>query len=157
MANSSVAVIDLDERDQAIFEARLAGKSVRQLARQHRLTMAQVDDIVATHLVPETVEEQARAKQIELARLDVCQNAIHDKVRAGNVAAVMASVKIGERQAAIRGSDAPLKLDPIQLLQAAQPVTTTDKIQRVLDELAAHKRLSGPEIEHEVEGKPVDE
>ena len=103
-----VELINLDDRDQAIFEQRLAGRSVRQIARQFRISMREVDSIIEAHCVPETIEAKAQSFGIELARLEVFQHAIFDKVLAGNVSAVMASVKICERRAAMRGSDAAI-------------------------------------------------
>jgi hypothetical protein len=145
--SSVVELVDLDERDQDIFDQRLAGKSIRAIARQFRISMKEVDNIVEAHCTPVTLEQKAKAYELELMRIDQMQLAAYEKARKGNISAIMAVAKLMERRAAMIGYEAPVRHDPIQVLAQATPVTSTERIQLVLDQLVEQKRQAEPELD----------
>jgi hypothetical protein len=133
-------VVELVDRDSQIFRLRLAGMSVRAIARQFRLTPAQVEAIVTGQCTPVTKQMKAHAFELELERLDELQSAFYAAAMAGNPQAAAITIKIYERRAAMLGYDAPsaIRLDPVQLVEAAKPQeNSTDKIKAALDRIAA--------------------
>lgn len=146
-----VELVDLADRDQRIFDLRVQGKSVRTIARQFRIAMKEVDAIVESYCTPIDMTAKARAFELEMHRIDALQDAAYGQAIGGNISAIMACAKLMERRAAMYGYEAPIRHDPIQVLAQATPATTTDRIQKVLDDLAQRQleKPSEPDIEQE--------
>jgi hypothetical protein len=150
-------VVELVDRDQQIFRLRLAGESVRTIARQFRLTPDQVEAIVAGQCTPVSTQMKAHAFELELERLDELQAAFYRAAREGNVGAGAITLKIFERRAAMLGHDAPasVRIDPVQLVEAAKPQeTSTDKIKAALDRIAAMYPKNGDGTDDDSGGSP---
>ena len=84
---------------------------------------------------------------LELERLDVFQASQFADAQKGDRAAIACSLEIMKHRAALAGiyAAANLRIDPIQLIEAAQPQeTTTEQIQRVIDKIKGRQSLPSP-------------
>ena len=83
---------------------------------------------------------------LELERLDTFQASQFADAQKGDRAAIACSLEIMKHRAALAGiyAAANLRIDPVQLIEAAQPQeTTTEQIQRVIDKIKG-RSLSPP-------------
>jgi hypothetical protein len=104
-------------------------------------------------LTPITPKLKATALELELERLDQDQASQHQDAINGDRDAIAMCLKIAELRADFLGTRAPasLRIDPVQLREQAQPVeTTTERIRRALDEIAARKPREDPIAEESV-------
>jgi hypothetical protein len=83
---------------------------------------------------------KATALELELERLDQYQASQHQDAIKGDRDAIAMCLKIAELRADFLGTRAPaaVRIDPVQLMEQAQPqLTTTDRIKAALDRIAA--------------------
>jgi hypothetical protein len=136
-------VVELIDRDSQIFRLRLAGLSVKKIARQFRLPVEQVEMIVKGMCTPVNLQMKAHGFELELERLDELQAAFYDDALKGDVPAAAITLKILERRAAMLGHDA-VRQDPVQLIASAQPQqSSTDRIRAALDRIAGKSPANG--------------
>jgi hypothetical protein len=138
-------IIELPDRDEQMFQARLSGQSVRSIARQFRVSEAQVQATVARLCTPVNVQMRVHTLQLELERLDQLEAVFYARAtNEGDPQSAVICVKIAERRAAYLGIDAPVKVDPVQLAEAAAPKpTSTDRIRAALDRIASQHKPNG--------------
>ena len=161
MSAEIVEVVEIDERADQMFHLRLAGHSVRRIARQFQVSEA-VAQAAIQHCVP-PISDQMRKHtlELELARLDQMQAVFYASMLQGNHQSAAICLKIKELRGDYLGIRAASRIDPIQLVKAAEPEpTTTERIQKVLDELAAQRKpkvIDGPAeaVVDELEPEPA--
>jgi hypothetical protein len=138
----STTIVEIVDVDMAMLRLRLAGKSVRMIARELHVAEDKVRDTVEKMLTPVTPKLKATALELELERLDLYQASQHQDAINGDREAIAMCLKIAELRADFLGTRAPasLRIDPVQLMEQAQPQkTSTDRIREALDRIAAMK------------------
>jgi hypothetical protein len=146
-------IVEIVDVDMAMFRLRLAGKSTRMIARELHVAEDKVRDTVEKMLTPITPKMKATALELELERLDQYQASQHQDAINGDREAIAMCLKIAELRADFLGTRAPaaLRIDPVQLMEQAQPQqTTTDKIKAALDRIAAMRSDGDPVAEKSV-------
>jgi hypothetical protein len=135
-------IVEIVDVDMAMFRLRLAGKSTRMIARELHVAEDKVRETVEKMLTPITPKLKATALELELERLDQYQASQHQDAINGDREAIAMCLKIAELRADFLGTRAPaaLRIDPVQLMEQAQPQkTSTDRIREALDRIAAMK------------------
>jgi hypothetical protein len=141
MSDSGDNVVSLIDREEAIFKARLSGKSVRRIAHEFHIEIAQVEDIIQRNCPVINIQMRAIALALDLERLDELQETFYSDAVKGDVQAAAILLKIAERRSAYLGIDAPVRVDPVQLLAAAKPrPTSTDLIEAAIRRIAAEHK-----------------
>ena len=134
-------VVSLIDREEAIFKARLSGKSVRRIAQEFHTDVPQVEAIIERMCPTIDTQMRAVALALDLERLDELQETFYSDAVKGDVQAAAILLKIAERRSAYLGIDAPVRVDPVQLLAAAKPrPTSTDLIEAALRRIAAEHK-----------------
>jgi hypothetical protein len=137
-------VVDLVDREEAIFRARLAGKSTRRIAREFDLDLASVTAIIERNTP--TIDNNLRliTLQLELERLDEMQSVFYRAAVDGDVPAAAILLKIAERRSSYLGLDCPVRVDPKQLHEEVHPgPSSTEALLRELDRIAAERPAAG--------------
>lgn len=99
------------ERLNEVLTYRLAGMPLTQIAEKLGLSLALVSDLshnAVAHVPKATIEHM---RELENQRLDQAQNAIWDRVLAGDDKAINTFLRISTRRAALNGLDEALKID----------------------------------------------
>jgi hypothetical protein len=133
-------IVEIVDVDTAMFRLRLAGKSTRAIARELRVAEDKVRETVERMLTPVTPRLKATAVELALERFDQYQASQHQAAIEGDRDAIAMCLKIEEQRADLLGTRAPasLRIDPVQLMEQAEPQpTTTDRIRAALDRIAA--------------------
>jgi hypothetical protein len=133
-------IVEIVDVDMAMFRLRLAGKSTRMIARELHVAEDKVRETVEKMLTPVTPKMKATALELELERLDQYQASQHQDAIKGDRDAIAMCLKVAELRADFLGTRAPaaVRIDPVQLMEQAQPqLTTTDRIKAALDRIAA--------------------
>jgi hypothetical protein len=136
MSDSDDNVVELIDREEAIFKARLAGKSVRRIAREFRTDLATVESVVQRCCPVINTQMRLAALALDLERLDELQNVFYSDAMNGDAQAAAICLKIAERRSCYLGLDSPMRIDPVQLAAEAQPQpTSTERIMAALNRL----------------------
>jgi hypothetical protein len=138
----AVHIVEIPDVDAAMFRLRLAGKSTRDIARELRVKEDQVRETVQRMLMPITPQLKLTALQEALERFDQYQASQHQAAVKGDREAIAMCLKIEEQRADLLGTRAPaaVRIDPVQLVELAQPpLNTTERIRAALDRVAAMK------------------
>jgi len=125
--------MDHDDRDNAMLEERLSGRSVQIIARQHHCAIDEVEAVIDRRLGGE-INNVMRLKAIKLdvARLEGLMQPFYERAtKDKDVAAGTLCVKILERRALLLGLDSPTRVDIVQM-QAEQQVPRHEKIRQVI-------------------------
>ena len=139
---------DIDTRAEQAFQLRLTGMAVRKIAKQLNMTEAETQRAIESQCTPLSAQMRKHALEIELARLDRMEEIFDPAMQEQNTAAGHLVLKIKEFRADLIGHRAAVRIDATQIVQAEQ-LNTTDKIQKVLDEIAALPKPAKPDIEEE--------
>jgi hypothetical protein len=151
-----INVVQLTDRDQQIFQLRLMGESVGNIARQFRLAPEQVVAIVSAQCTSISEQFRKHTLELELERLDDLERPYYPKAREGNHQSLAACLKIAELRADYLGIRAPVRVDPVQLVAMAAPQkTSTDKIEEALARISG-KPLPPIDADPEWGGKPTN-
>jgi hypothetical protein len=135
-------IVEIVDVDTAMFRLRLEGKSTRMIARELHVAEDKVRETVEKMLTPVTPKLKATALELELERLDQYQASQHQDAIRGDREAIAMCLKIAELRADFLGTRAPaaVRIDPVQLMEQAQPqMNTTERIRAALDRIAAMK------------------
>lgn len=102
------------QRELAVFEARKRGYSYREIAASlgNEITPQACHQIVVRTLKKlraKTAEAADDVRTMELLRLDAMLQGLWGKATNGDCNAVLRAIQLGERRAAILGTDAPKK------------------------------------------------
>jgi hypothetical protein len=141
-SNIPTTIVEIPDVDAAMFRLRLAGKSTRDIARELRVAEDKVRETVQRMLMPITPKLKLTSLQEALERFDLYQASQHQAAVKGDREAIAMCLKIEEQRADLLGTRAPatVRLDPVQLVEQAQPQkTSTDRIREALDRIAAMK------------------
>jgi hypothetical protein len=143
--NNVTALFDYEDR---VFAARLAGKSVRRIAREFNVDVPQVEAIIERHLPTVDASMRAIAFRLELERLDGYLSVFHERAMQGDPQAGMICLKIGERFGSLWGLDAPsqTRVDLVTNAETKPEVSSTLRIRAAL-ELVAGRDTKPDEIE----------
>jgi hypothetical protein len=135
--------------DRKIFQQRLTGTSVRNIADDLRCDMERVEAGLLRMCGAVTPEVRQRTVQLELERLDAMQKVQHEAVAKGGISASMLSLKIMEHRARLLGLYPPTRSDDVLGNIMADKDTSTDRIERLLDEIAGVSQTT-------IEGEAVE-
>src|SRR5262245_16248148 len=134
---------EASERDLAIFEERLTGRAICEIAKQFGMTVKEVDSAIKRCCQPIDQDLRLRTVVLELERCDRLTRVFYQSAAAGDVAAAAVLLRGSAGRSALLGVDTPsnLRSDPVLVtIEQAPKPSTTDKIQAALDQLAAAQR-----------------
>jgi hypothetical protein len=142
-------IVDMIDFDTTLYRLRLKGVSIRELARQFKCSQVHVKEAIERACEPIDAFTRGRMLQIELERLESLTLAHSEAALNGDVPATAILIKIAEHRAALAGlfASAAARVDPVQLVEAGQQPNTTEKIQRVLDELSRPRLVGGKDVD----------
>src|SRR5215471_13856969 len=122
----------IEQRDEAIVEALVAGRSVRVVQREFSLTVAELDAALERCF---PLDNAARLRMIrgDLSRLDRLIEKFYLKAIAGDgdVHSGLLTVKAWERKAELLGLDAVQRID-LQIINPPQEVPRHEKIRQAI-------------------------
>lgn len=102
--------IDAAERQRKALEARKAGASYDQIARQLNYAGPSSAHKAVITALQRTIQEPAdELRQLELTRLDALLIPVWGQAMKGSLPAIDRAIRIMERRAKLLGLDAPLK------------------------------------------------
>jgi hypothetical protein len=105
-------VIELVDHEEAVYRARLAGKSPRRIAREFGLSVASVEKIIEEHAPVLSNEYRKLTLQLELERLDSMQSVYYERAVDGDTQAAAIMIKLQERRASYLALDCGVRVDP---------------------------------------------
>ncbi len=127
--------------DDEIIQQRIAGRSVRAIAKAQHCSVAQVNEAIdrwAATAIDDKIRKTTLA--LELARLDQLQETFYARALEGDVQCGALVAKLIERRGVMLGLHTP-QTAVLQIVDEATPKeTSTDRIERALAELAAQKK-----------------
>jgi hypothetical protein len=117
---------------------RISGTSVRDIAHQFGLSITDVNAVIDRKMIKLDNAYRVRAVALDLERLEEMQKGFLRQALEGDATAGHLVIKIAERRAAILGTDAPIRIDAVKLVEANGPrQTTTEEWQAAIDRLCA--------------------
>jgi hypothetical protein len=129
----------------AMIHMRLEGKSYREIGEHFGCSVRNVFKRISRRLKTIRVEEAEQLIRIEESRLDEMFNAVYPDALSGNLRAVKACLSIMERRAALRGLDAPKRVE------------TKEEIRRIATVEIKVPKVSGSSPAALIEGEEVTE
>ena len=135
-------IVEMVDADLAMYRMKLQGVSIQELARKFKVPQARVKEAIERMCEPIDAFTRGRMLQIELERCEQLTLAHSESALNGDVAATGVLIRVMEHRAQLAGlfAAASVRVDPVQLVEAGhEKVTTTARIQRVLDEIASGK------------------
>ena len=143
--------VAIEQRDDAIVGALVAGRSVRVVQREFSLTVAELDAALERCF---PLDNAARLRMIrgDLSRLDRLIEKFYVKAITGNgdVHSGLLTVKAWERKAELLGLDAVQRID----LQIINPPKAPPRHELIRE---AIERLTGRQLPNDGNGRPVDD
>jgi hypothetical protein len=117
-------VVDLIDKEEAVYRARLAGKSPRRIAHEFNLSITSVQEIIERQ--SPTIDNRLRLATIalDLDRLDELQTVFYRNAADGDVQAAAVLLKVQERRASLLGLNCPASVDPVRLPESERPNST---------------------------------
>jgi hypothetical protein len=100
----------LEERDEAVAEAIISGRSLRAVRREFSLSAAELDAVLE-RMWPLDTAARLRTIRSDLGRLDRLIEVFFTKACGGDVHSGMLVVKAWERKAGLLGLDAVQRID----------------------------------------------
>jgi len=135
-----------DDVEEQLFRLRLAGRSVRHLAKQFGRSIEEVAEICERMCQPVSPAMRRAVLALDLERIEAVQQVFYTKAMDGDAAAGALVLKCQERRASLLGLDIPAaarSAGPV-LVEIAAPVESThDRIRAALAAIAA-ERLALP-------------
>ena len=122
----------IEQRDEQIVEALVAGRSVRVIQREFSLTVVELDAALE-RCFPLDTAARLRTIRGDLSRLDRLIEKFYLKAIAGDgdVHSGLLTVKAWERKAELLGLDAVQRID-LQIINPPQQVPRHEKIRQVI-------------------------
>jgi hypothetical protein len=131
-----------ESQDDQIYRMRLLGNSPRAIADDFGISIHDVDAAVDEKMVKIDNAYRLRAAALDLERLEAMQARFLRDALSGDLAAGHLCLKIAERRAAMLGTDAPVRVDAVQLAEVTGPQpTSTVRIGALIDRIRS-KRLT---------------
>jgi hypothetical protein len=140
----------IEQRDDAIVGALVAGRSVRVVQREFGLTVVELDQALE-RCFPLDTAARLRTIRADLGKLDQLIEKFYLKAIAGDgdVNSATLVVKAWERKSALLGLDAVQRID-LQIINPPQEVPRNEKIRQVIE------RLTGRQL-NDGNGRPLDD
>jgi hypothetical protein len=139
--NDTGNVVELHDRDQRMLDLRVGGVGVRAIARQFKINIKMVLEVLDRLLPTVTVEDRMRILRTDLERLDQLEAVWFKTAKEESDAQATSLVlRIQERRSSLLGLDAPAKIDIAQVSQAERG-TTTDQIEAALNRIRSSRPL----------------
>src|SRR5262245_42268037 len=135
-----------DDVEEQLFRLRLAGRSVRHLAKQFGRSIEEVAEICERMCTAVSPAMRRAVLALDLERIEAVQQVFYAKAMDGDAAAGALVLKCQERRSSLLGLDVPAAArgaGPVLVEITPAPETTTDRIRRALEFVAA-QRLSPP-------------
>jgi hypothetical protein len=147
----------MNDDDDLIVRQRIAGRSVRAIAKALSISVAEVNRAIDRWA--ETVVNPALRKQtlaLELARLDEMQLVFYERALEGDVPSGALVSKLIERRGVMLGLHTP-QTAVLQIVDEAKPrETSTDRIERALNALLTDCRKGQADEAQAVKSEPGD-
>ena len=128
-------------RDATILDERIAGRSVRAVAKAHGTTAAEINKIIdrfADGVITDKIRKHSLA--LELERLDQLQAVYFERALGGDVQ----SAALVERRGVMLGLHVP-QTAVLKIVDEATPkVTATDHLEQALDCLLVDQKKPDP-------------
>jgi hypothetical protein len=138
-------------REQQIYQDRLSGLSVLEIAERHRTDVVEVEAIVARMRPSVSTALKLATIELELARLDRLQNAFDAKATAGCTASAAIVLRVSDARRQLLGINSPLAVDVVQVRAETGPAkSSTDRIFEAIERIAGQAGSNGS-------GKPAGE
>lgn len=113
---------DHDVRTQEIIRLRVEAASLPEIANKLGVTVRDIDRALDEHAARAFSSlEPRRTIDLDLMRLDELQKAFFAQAKADEISAAALIIKMQGRRASLMGLNAPLRVDPIKLAEAAKP------------------------------------
>lgn len=126
--------MNIDDADEdQIYQAWLVGRTERAIARDKGLSVEAVNAIVKRRMPRLDHEYRAKDMTREVERLHLLQARYFRDALEGDSQALNGYLRIAQRLAAMLGTDAPMRIDAVQIVQHTG--TNIDKIEAVLNDL----------------------
>jgi hypothetical protein len=140
---------DIATRDDQIHRMRLDGVSLRAIARTFKIPVELVESVLDRACVKVDAQYRASTIAVELERLDEMHRVFYAKALGGDGPAAQVAIRIAEHRAAILGLFAPVRHDPVQLVEASKSKeSSTDRIAAALEGLTGQPlSVSGTRVE----------
>jgi hypothetical protein len=141
--NDLSAYFDGDqERERQICDLRVKGKTEAEVCAMLGVTIADIhqalDRAAAAAMTPQA---RVRGIYLDAARLERIQQVFVPLVESADDKAAMVVIRAQERKATLMGDNAPLRVDPIQLAEAARPKpNSTQAMLEVFERLRAEDK-----------------
>lgn len=132
-------MIDISaDLSDAVVKERVAGKSIRTIAKMHDISVATVNTIIDRWADSELHEKlRKHSLCLELMRLDELTTVFHVMAAEGDTVAGALTLKISERRGQLLGLHVP-QTQVLQIVDAAsKEPSTTDKIEQAIRGLLA--------------------
>jgi hypothetical protein len=131
----------IQERDEAVAEALVAGQSVRVVQKQFGLTTAELDAALE-RLWPIDSAARVRVIKRDVGRLDKLTEVFYGKALAGDVPSGLLTVKIWERLHELLGLDAAQRVD-LQIVSQPAEVPSFEKLHEMVLRIGRQKDGNG--------------
>jgi hypothetical protein len=158
--NNVVDILPQAQRDEQILTLRLSGVSVAQIGKKYRLSDKAVLRVIDKLLPTLSAASRARYLQTSIATLDLLQSWWTAEARTWTAACSLV-LRICEQRNQLLGLFAPVRVGPIEIVNAAQPQPEggstqelIDALERISRERQEHRSANGSDavvIEHEVD------
>lgn len=130
--------------DDEIVQQRIAGKSMRAIAKAQRRSVAEINSVIDRwSSVALTAEARKHGLALELARPDELQRTFYEKALEGDIASDALVEKLITRRCVMLGLHAPQTAVLKIVAEATPRETSTDKIERALNALIEDQRKDG--------------
>ena len=123
-----------DEISEQVLRLRIAGSSVRDIARHFNISIQEVNRRLDRALGTIDNKTRSRALMIDLELLTHLQRPFVKLAMQGDVAAAALVLKIAERRACYLALDAPTRIDVLQQVEVHQP-NSTERLRAAIDGL----------------------
>jgi hypothetical protein len=130
-----IPLSDIDTRAEQAFQLRLNGVSVKRIAKALGMTEGEAQRAIEASCTPISEHMRKHSLELELHRLDRMEEIYSSGMKDQNTAVGHLLLKIREFRSDLLGTRAPVRIDAVQVVKAAEG-NTTERIQRVLDDLA---------------------
>src|SRR5262245_19520469 len=127
---TDTAIATQDERDQQIEKALTAGRSLRTVQREFRLTVGELDQALQ-RCFPLDTAARLRTLRGDLSHLTRRIETFYTKALAGDVNSGVLCVRAWERKAALLGLDAVQRID-LQIVRPANEPTRHERIREAI-------------------------
>jgi hypothetical protein len=144
-----------EERDAQIYDRRVRGDTVRSIAEHFRVSIAEINSVIDRRMPKVDNAYRARSVALSLDRLDALETVYQAKALEGDHPSAFIVLRIEERRGAILGTDSPIRVDPIQLIEVAGPKpNSTEELRAALTRLRLKANGVKPPPEEETPSLP---